>query len=296
VLADEHPPAVPAAPPDAAADEDLLAVTSPLAGMPAGVRVGTFVHRLLQVADFASPDLDAELLSHVVAARSPGEIGDPAVVAGGLAAALRTPLGPLLGGRRLCDVARADRLDELGFELPLAGGDAPGGDGLALDAIGTLLREHLPAGDPLAGYAERLSDPALSRGARGYLTGSIDLVLRDGERFAVVDYKTNWLAGPGEELTAWHHRPAALVAEMERYHYGLQALLYTVALHRYLRWRLHSYDPERHLAGVLYLFLRGMSGPGTPVVGGDTCGVFAWKPPPGLVAQLSDVLDRGGAP
>ncbi len=38
---------------------------------------------------------------------------------------------------------------------------------------------------------------------------------------------------------------------MERAHYALQALLYTVALHRYLRWRLPGYDPERNLAGVL---------------------------------------------
>ena len=45
----------------------------------------------------------------------------------------------------------------------------------------------------------------------------------------------------------------------------LQALLYTVALHRYLRWRLPGYDPERNLAGVLYLFVRGMVGPDTPV-------------------------------
>ncbi len=93
--------------------------------------------------------------------------------------------------------------------------------------------------------------------------------MRDGERFAVVDYKTNLLAAPGEALTALHHRPAALAAEMERYHYGLQALLYTVALHRYLRWRLRDYDPERNLAGVLYLFLRGMIGPDTPMVGDE---------------------------
>ena len=26
-----------------------------------------------------------------------------------------------------------------------------------------MLREHLPAGDPLAGYAERLDDPCLRR-------------------------------------------------------------------------------------------------------------------------------------
>ena len=120
-----------------------------------------------------------------------------------------------------------------------------------------VLRAH---GDPL-GYADRLADPALRRSVRGYLTGSIDLVARVGDRFAVVDYKTNWLGGPGEELTAWHYRPEALAAEMVRGHYGLQALLYTVALHRYLRWRLAGYDPDRHLAGVLYLFVRGMTGP-----------------------------------
>ena len=94
-------------------------------------------------------------------------------------------------------------------------------------------------------------------------------------------------------MTAWHHRPAVLAAEMQRAHYGLQALLYTVALHRYLRWRLSGYDPDEHLAGVLYLFLRGMTGAQTPVVDGEPCGVFAWRPPPGLVATLSDALDHG---
>jgi exodeoxyribonuclease V beta subunit len=82
---------------------------------------------------------------------------------------------------------------------------------------------------------------------------------------------------------------------MRRAHYGLQALLYTAALHRFLRWRLPGYDPGRHLAGVVYLFLRGMTGGGTPRVGGTPCGVFAWRPPGALVEALSDVLDRGAA-
>jgi exodeoxyribonuclease V beta subunit len=164
---------------------------------------------------------------------------------------------------------------------------------VALDAIAAVLRAQLPPGDPLAGYADRLADPVLRRSVRGYLTGSIDLVARVGERFAVVDYKTNRLAAPGEPLTAWHHRPELLAAEMERAHYALQALLYTVALHRFLRWRLAGYDPQRNLAGVLYLFLRGMTGPATPVVDGVPCGVFAWRPPAALVLALSDVLDEG---
>lgn len=69
----------------------------------------------------------------------------------------------------------------------------------------------------------------------------------------------------------------------------------TVALHRFLRWRLPGYDPDRNLAGVLYLFVRGMVGPQTPVVDGVPCGVFAWSPSKALVEELSDALDRGAA-
>ena len=80
---------------------------------------------------------------------------------------------------------------------------------------------------------------------------------------------------------------------MSRAHYGLQALLYTVALHRYLRWRMPGYAPEQHLAGVLYLFVRGLAGPTTPTLDGAPYGVFGWRPPGAAVAALSDVLDRG---
>ena len=75
--------------------------------------------------------------------------------------------------------------------------------------------------------------------------------------------------------------------------YPLQALLYGVALHRYLRWRLPGYDPRRHLGGVLYLFVRGMCGPDTPVRHGAPCGVLGWGPSPELTVELSDLLDRG---
>jgi exodeoxyribonuclease V beta subunit len=277
-----------------------MATPSLLGEMPVGLRVGTLVHRVLEATDFAAADLDAELAAHIAKAqaRRSVDIGDPATVVAGLRAALETPLGPILDNTRLRDIPRKDRLDELDFELPLAGGDEPTGE-FALSALGDVLREHLLDNDPLAGYADRLDDPALRRSVRGYLTGSLDLVLRthdaDGTpRFAVVDYKTNWLAPPDVALTAWHHRPAALAAEMRQAHYGLQALLYTAALHRYLRWRLPGYDPDRHLAGVLYLFLRGMTGPDTPTVDGAPCGVFAWRPTAQLVEALSDALD--GAP
>jgi exodeoxyribonuclease V beta subunit len=273
-------------------------VALPLAAMAAGPRVGTAVHRALEAVDFTAERLPDALSGTLAAACERGgvELGCAVADAGrGLAGALATPLGGALGQLCLTSIARRDRLDELAFELPLAGGDDPVGQ-VGLVEIAALLARRLDADDPLAAYAERLADPALNGAVRGYLTGTIDLVLRlagaDGRAgYALVDYKTNWLAAPDEELSAGHYRPQALAAEMDRSHYALQALLYTVALHRYLRWRAPGYDPAIDLLGVHYLFLRGMVGPDTPAVDGGRCGVFAWRPPPRLVTSLSDLLD-----
>jgi exodeoxyribonuclease V beta subunit len=263
--------------------------------MPAGVAFGTFVHAVLEATEFAAVDLEAELRERVAAApvRRTLELGDGTAIVAGLKAAIETPLGPIVDGLRLRDISRRDRLNELGFELPLVGGDEPTGR-LTVEAIAGALRAHLPAGDPMSQYATRLEDPALRARVRGFLTGSIDLFIRlPGPRFAIADYKTNWLGAADEPLTLRPYQPPALAEEMNRAQYGLQALLYTVALHRYLRWRLPGYDPERHLAGVLYLFVRGMAGADTPVVDGTPCGVFAWTPPGAVVQTLSDVLDEG---
>ncbi len=187
----------------------------------------------------------------------------------------------------------SDRLDELGFEIPLVGGDDPTGT-LHVRALADLLETQLPADDPVGRYATQLRDPALKGLMRGYLTGSLDLVFRDaGGRFILGDYKTNRLGLSEEPLTAWHYRPDAVQDEMEAAHYPLQALLYTVALHRYLRWRLAGYEPERHLGGVLYLFVRGMSAVEPARVDDCPCGVWSWRPPAQLVESLSDLFDRG---
>jgi exodeoxyribonuclease V beta subunit len=278
----------------------VAAVPSPMADLPLGAGFGTLVHAIFEVADLTAADLLGELTTH--AREQLGHHPAPGVGAEQLAAALlpaaRTPLGPLADGLRLADIAPRDRLAELDFELPLAGGDTPGPP-VALDALVPLLRRHLPADDPLRSYPDALAGLA-EQPLRGYLTGSIDAVLRlPGSRFAVVDYKTNWLGpiGPDgrEPLTCAHYAPPRLAEAMVAAHYPLQALLYSVALHRYLRWRLPGYAPERHLGGVLYLFVRGMCGPQTPAVDGVPCGVFGWAPPAGLVVELSRLLDGGRA-
>ncbi|GAB3746887.1 UvrD-helicase domain-containing protein [Lysobacter olei] len=86
---------------------------------------------------------------------------------------------------------------------------------------------------------------------RGLMTGKIDLVFEHAGRFHVLDYKGNWL---GDRLS--DYAPAALPAAMDAHHYRFQALLYTVAVHRYLRQRLPDYRPTLHLGEAIYLFVR----------------------------------------
>ena len=161
-------------------------------------------------------------------------------------------------------------------------------------------RRLLPATDPLAHYGLVLAaTPAAEQTLNGFLNGSIDAVLRVGngsaQRFVVVDYKTNTMPLlPDEELSVQHYNAQAMTQAMVAAHYPLQALLYSVALHRVLGWRLPGYDPERHLGGVGYLFVRGMAGPDTPELGGMPAGVFSWRPPARFVLAADAIL--GGQP
>ncbi len=279
-----------------APEEDRLrTVPLGLAPMPAGALVGTLVHSVLERTEFDASDLAAEVgaaLGREVTWRNV-DLGDLDGVAAGLCAAIESPLGPLTGDVRLSEIPRRDRLDELGFEIPLVGGEVPTAS-LHVGTVADLLEEHLDPDDPVYRYAHRLRDPMLRGVLRGYLTGSLDLVFRlPDNRYFLADYKTNRLAAPDETLTAWHYRPDAVHDEMVAAHYPLQALLYAVALHRYLRWRLPGYDPEQHLGGVLYLFVRGMSAVEPTRIGDQPCGVWSWRPPVGLVDALSELFDSG---
>ena len=87
----------------------------------------------------------------------------------------------------------------------------------------------------------------------GFLKGFIDLVFEHDGKYYIADYKSNYL-GPTPE----HYDIAHCKTAMYEHHYHLQYLIYTLALHRYLKLRIPDYDYDRHFGGVYYLFLRGM--------------------------------------
>lgn len=278
-------------------------VTMPFGRLPAGPRFGTLVHSLFERCDFAADDPAVEVAGVLTdeLAWQPIDLTPRSLVSAthadgiellvdGMVRAFDTPLGDLFGGRRLGDFRRADRLDELSFELLVRPASTP----LSDRDIGALIASHLADDHPLAPWAAGLAEGRFGVDLAGHLTGSIDAIFRiesaEGSRFVVSDYKTNRLGAFDAEPDPFDYLGTNLDRAMTQHHYPLQALLYSVALHRYLRSRLAGYDPDLHLGGIAYLFVRAMIGPNTPVVSGATAGIWTWRPSSALITELSDLL------
>ena len=236
----------------------------PLAEFPKGPGAGDCLHRILEQVSFQGPADQAP--NQVLVAEELGragidlEHGDAVISA--LNTVLTAPLGGPLKDLKLSDLDIGRRLHELSFDLPVAQqGDPVRSAGLA--------HAFEADNDHRFGknYAQSLRQ--LDICSRGFLTGSIDLVFTDGDdpataRWWVADWKSNWIgerddSGRGIACGPRHYSQAAMEEQMLSHHYPLQAHLYLLALDRYLRWRLDGYNPDRHLGGYAYVFLRGIS-------------------------------------
>ncbi len=109
----------------------------------------------------------------------------------------------------------------------------------------------------------------------GFLRGFIDLVFEHRGQYFLLDWKSNWL-GPSTD----HYDLFALETVMGRHAYYLQYYLYTLALIRYLRGRMSSFDYNRDFGGIYYLFVRGVG------QNSEANGIFFDKPPGRIIAEL----------
>ncbi|MEM6326920.1 MAG: UvrD-helicase domain-containing protein, partial [Bacteroidota bacterium] len=238
-----------------------------LFGFAAGPHAGTCLHEVLQHAEFHNAD-----------AYDPPPVEDPhdsgqrrvvrsVLLRHGLLAprAHRAEIEPLEEACRLIQrLARAE-VPQWGVRL----GERLGTDGYVAEwrfvaplghtspaALARVFEEH--GSDALADYADALRRLRADE-AEGLFVGSADLVVNvgtaDAPRWALVDWKSNHL-GP----TPADYAPDALARVMRRHHYLFQAHLYVAGLHRHLRVRLGAaYDYDRHVAGIAYVFLRGIA-------------------------------------
>jgi len=142
---------------------------------------------------------------------------------------------PLFDGASLQDLAASQQCAEMGFQFVL--------DGVSLRALREACARH--------GAADLLPRNLQGAALTGLMSGKIDLIVEQAGRFHVLDYKTNYL---GDTLA--DYAPVRLDQAMAEHHYGFQALLYSVALQRYLRQRLPDYRHAQHFGEAIYLFVR----------------------------------------
>jgi len=234
--------------PDYDAQTSVELVTAPVVdrsildrfSFPRGAQAGTCLHALFEYWDFTSQDDDAmtALVSRTLLQYG-FEDKWTVVVCQWLKEVLATSLGK--DKVSLGQLNQAKRLDELAFYFPVVE--------LTVNSIQRALLPLLPEHSPLKTVISRLGFYKLT----GFMKGFIDLVFEHEGRFYIVDYKSNHL-GNNEADYQSEQLDNAMIA----HDYPLQYLIYTLALHRYLKLRLPHYDPEQHLGGAYYLFIRGM--------------------------------------
>ena len=110
------------------------------------------------------------------------------------------------------------------------------------------------------------------------MKGFIDLIFMHNGKFYIVDYKTNHLGNHSKDYDDTNLNTAML----DNY-YDVQYLIYSVALTRYLKFRMPNYNYDEHFGGVFYLFVRGMTD-----IGSD--GIYFRKPTEKQIEQLDQLM------
>jgi len=250
----------------------------------AGNKLGVAVHSLLDRCVATPGATESETVYQVLTANGFSPViaeAQAKAIASSIDEIAARPLGGVLEGFSLRSLTPSSVASELRFTMAV--GDQPSNRRLA-DAADAVLREdHSGAhgGGVFASYFAHQS--WLDAGAsEGFLVGSMDLVVRrpDG-KFVIVDYKTDQLAGSDRPYS-----PAAMSEAMERQHYVMQALVYSVALHRFLTRTLEGYEPTKHLGGCGYYFVRVV---GDPKAAPED-GFFSWDLSPDAVALASKAM------
>lgn len=226
--------------------------------------------RLLQSSRFpASTDQANDQDDMVSIAAESLQAADHDALLAWVADVLAAPL--LASGQPLRAIPKKQRIAELSFNMGLSTAFTP-------EHLNEAFRDCLPD-DPdkhielTAQYTEHLYR---------YLRGEIDLVYEYAGKFYVVDYKSNYL---GDDIS--HYNDTNLSAAMNKAGYWLQAAIYQVALHRFLRLRLPNYvgHEVQYLGAVEYVFLRGID-----KAGQGSYGRIQWQIPFSLVSRLDAIL------
>ncbi|PKD44702.1 exodeoxyribonuclease V subunit beta [Rhodohalobacter barkolensis] len=223
---------------------------------PKGATAGTAIHKLFEHEDFEFAAANQTNLIPITE-----EVLDQYNFdkkwSGVLQKMMRDVTGSTIGDLDLSQVKRVDEIREMEFHFPSSD--------LQLDEILEIIRNSPH------------SHKNKSR-LQNYLTGFIDLTVRQNGKYYILDYKSNYLGDQIED-----YAPEKLRREIESVNYDVQYHIYTVALKKYLTTRIPNFDYDRDFGGVAYLFVRGMRAD-------SNNGVWSVKPEKEVIDRLEIYL------
>ena len=231
-----------------------------IAAFPAGARTGLCWHAILERWDFISTTELTHLIFGYLEA-----YGFSSTWYETVRAMLETLSEVRIDGQALKEVSGTARLSEMEFTCRLSA--------FTYQNVAQVLAEKGEIS--WAKACTHLSFEA----AEGLMTGFIDLIVEIKGKYFILDYKSNWL---GKDVAAY--QASMLKEAMATHHYYLQYLIYTVALHRYLRRCIADYHYDTHFGGVVYIFMRGL-------VADTESGIFRDRPSLALIEALDQLFD-----
>ncbi|MCD6225153.1 MAG: hypothetical protein J7K32_06480, partial [Deltaproteobacteria bacterium] len=248
-----------------------------IAYFPKGAHAGLFFHDIFEHLDFETDD---SRYSEVLVEKKLLEYGFDAswkdAVCGMLGRVLSIPLASGESRFPLSTVASTERINEMEFYFAL--------NPVSVKMLGAIFAEFVDyaetgiSGD-FPDYLEKLTFMP----AKGFMKGYIDMVFRAGNKYYLIDWKSNFL---GEKIN--NYDQGSMLRVMKADYYILQYHLYTLALHQYLSKRVRGYSYIKDFGGIFYVFMRGVD----PAYGSDF-GIYFDLPNKDIMNRLGTALMPG---
>jgi len=237
---------------------DYFSYPNPLSEFPKGTIAGTCLHKIIEKFDFSN-DNNQELIDLIIEELNFHQI-DPSLafkVKDAILRIINISLGSELKNKKLVDISNEYILKEVKYDLTLS----YEGRNINSHDISKcfLLDQEYEFG---AEYAAKINDLQIMN--KGFHSGCIDCVFPVGNtledsKWWVIDWKSNLISGSdNNDCLPINYNYKNMRDEMIKHHYPLQSHLYLLALHRLLKWRFRNYQPNQHLGGYIYLFLKGL--------------------------------------
>ena len=236
-----------------------------MSAFPKGIEPGLVLHSIFEKIDFQADD-NSEIIREILKKWMNFEENGLENMVETVGECVRNVLNaPMFEGKALKGVKNCDKSAEMEFFLKIKGNVKKG-------QISRIIEENF--------HCEHFDEDSVMK---GFMHGYIDLALKTGGKYYIVDWKSDFL---GDSLEDYDSGKTA--EEMRKRRYCLQYMIYTAAFDRYMTQADPAYSYSENFGGIRYVFLRG-------VMAGNACsGIFYDRPEESLLRDFQKLFEGEG--